>query len=318
MSPRLFLTPSPRRPVTPSLPAPRRGIGRIELAVLAGVAVVIACLAIPYLQHSRARARMTRCARNLEAIAVAVGNYVTYQETLPSGFDSARGWGWGTLLLPYRDAQAVYRGLNVDDAMALVGPEHERRRELARTLMPLYVCPADQLASPGQHAKTAVVTNRPPERTAIAISNYVGVAGSRGVDCPEGAGNGLLYHNSGIPLDETAIPDGLAYTFLIGERDGTRRLGSNWAGTSYVADAPTPPFPPLPRGGQGGCRDPFFVSDATPAGRPINGRDPRSFGSLHEGGAFFLMADGSGRFLSEAIDTQARLRLANRHDTAPP
>ena len=53
---------------------------------------------------------------------------------------------------------------------------------------------------------------------------------------------------------------------------------------------------------------------------PINGQAHlatgdtyyRAFGSYHEGGAFFLFADGQVRFLSENVDTNAFRALATR------
>ena len=39
-----------------------------------------------------------------------------------------------------------------------------------------------------------------------------------------------------------------------------------------------------------------------------------NFGSLHEGGAFFLMADGAVRFVSETVDYQNYRHLGERDD----
>ena len=64
------------------------------------------------------------------------------------------------------------------------------------------------------------------------------------------------------------------------------------------------------------CLDLQFVVDALVDSRQFNGRDESCFSSRHPGGAHFLFADGTVKFLSEKCSTTIMRRLANRDDGA--
>jgi prepilin-type processing-associated H-X9-DG protein len=151
------------------------------------------------------------------------------------------------------------------------------------------------------HHKTAIRVSVSSQRVAIAPSNYIAVYGDAEIDCPSRVGSGLFWHNSSVSLKDD-VPDGTSTTLMLGERDGSIHLAGNWAGTSYDENDPN------------ACLDPQFVVDALVDARPINGRDERCFSSRHPGGAQFLFADGTVKFLSEKCSTTVLRRLANRAD----
>ena len=135
------------------------------------------------------------------------------------------------------------------------------------------------------------------------MSNYLAVSGDEELTCFT-AGAGLFWPNSRVAL-MTDVPDGTATTLMLGERDGSIHLAGNLYGTSYDENDPK------------ACLDPQFVVDALVDSRPINGPDERCFSSRHSGGAHFLFADGSVKFLSEKCSTTILRRLANRADGVP-
>jgi type II secretory pathway pseudopilin PulG len=286
----------------PNLPSTRRGLTLVEVLVVLLTVMVVVGLLLPCIMHARESARRSQCQSHLKQIGLALLNYHDAHNTLPPGFVAEHGWGWGTIVLPYIDSSPLYSQLNVDGPMELHGPANAVRRDLVRTESGVAVCPSDSPASTTEHEKTSVETNSPGNRTAIALSNYVGVVGDGDAACPDGEGNGTMWHNSSVTL--RSIIDGTANTFLAGERDSAVRLGSNWAGTSYDALDPSR------------CKDRHFVVDYCDETRPLNGPNPHSFGSRHRGGAFFLMADGAVRFVSQEIDGRTYRNLANRRDTA--
>jgi hypothetical protein len=91
------------------------------------------------------------------------------------------------------------------------------------------------------------------------------------------------------------IIDGLSNTLLLGERN--YQPGVNGAGEFTSAWC-----------GQMATEQGYVFSSvphvAAVAGRPINqSNSPQCFSSHHIGGAYFVLGDGSGRFINDSIDS---------------
>jgi prepilin-type processing-associated H-X9-DG protein len=103
------------------------------------------------------------------------------------------------------------------------------------------------------------------------------------------------------------ITDGTSYTICMGETrpECSDHLAHGW-GTPNTMVATTPPinFPTCPR-------DPVL-----PTNCHLNNTWNTSLGfkSRHEGGAHFLLCDGSVRFLTENINYALYQRLGDRRD----
>jgi prepilin-type N-terminal cleavage/methylation domain-containing protein/prepilin-type processing-associated H-X9-DG protein len=279
---------------------PRRGVTLVELLVVLLVIGVLVALLIPMIQRARESARSNTCRNNLKQFGIALSNYHDAHDVLPPAHISETAWGWHMMVQPYIDASPLYNQLNPSGPMALVGPEFKERLKLVRTVQPIALCPSDSAETPATNEPTSVETNVVGTRTAIGLSVYLGIIGDIDAACPAGEGNGTMFHNSSVSFDD--ITDGRTHTLLVGERDRANHVGGNWAGTSYDVNDPA------------GCKDPHFVAGFCNERRPINGKDPFSFGSLHDGGAHFAMADGSVQFISESIDAKVYRQFANRKD----
>ena len=185
-----------------------------------------------------------------------------------------------------------------------------------------FICPSD---APFRSPFPVVAASAPGAAEGEVIcdlpsSSYVGCFGQgdpsslypyNPTDAPPGrdAGEGLFSRNRGISIPE--ITDGTSQTFAVGERSqGISR--ATWAGV--ITDAVVPMTHP-----QGEAAPPPAAADALVVST-AGGRDgpnavppsPDQFGSGHPGGAFFLYADGSARFMKDRRPSEIFRALATR------
>ena len=263
----------------------RRGFTLIELLVVIAIIAILVALLLPAVQQAREAARRTSCKNNFKQIGLAFHNYHDVHRSFPPGFarsnpgGSGRGWGWGVLILPFLEQPALFDQINPNRApfpvtMETGSPEIAVRTTLQQPLA-VYRCPSD----PGAPINT--------NRGSFGTSNYVGVWGSDAAGGTHtGAGNGCLFYDSGVSFRD--ITDGTSNVLLVGERSyrPTSRMGAIYAGVNSSIGAG---WASVMRG----------VWDNEQL--RINGTDAYVFSSLHKGGAQFLQADGSVRFISENI-----------------
>ena len=252
-----------------------------------------------------------------------------------------KGWGWGAMILPFIEQNALYGSLRSRELSLTQVAYDYRNIDILQTPLSLYTCPSDQggrlcdevrsIVIPGsvavlwpesrrgQSASTAPASRHipppppkpeppkpppppPPIRLRIGRSNYVGVFGSQWDSRRDNwsptdfGGNGLFGRNSLVRL--SLITDGTSNTLAIGERS-TENFAATWAGV----DA------------SGGCAmadnqsvlgTAFYPLNQKPVSEYVDceGTGSANFSSVHPGGAFFLLADGSVRFLAETIDSR--------------
>jgi len=265
-----------------------RGATLIELLVVLALIGLLIGLTLAAMQRVRAAAAKTQCGNNLRQIGLALHQYHDAQKSFPPGI-SSRGetdplpfLAWSARLLPYLEQQALW-----DQAVAAyqvtkdfrVSPPHPGSHLLA-----VFNCPLDaRRAHPG---------------TGMTLTSYLGVEGLNSV-----RQDGVLFLDSATRLAD--VTDGTANTLLVGERPPSANLVYGWWYAGWGQ-------------GKDGCLDLTLgartknnsvYDTACPVGpfpfAPRRFDDPCGhfqFWSPHPGGAHFLFADGSVRFLRYDAD----------------
>lgn len=261
----------------------------VEVLVILAIVVTLFGLTCSAVMRAREAARRAACRNNLRQIGIALGAYESTHTRLPTGVSYANGvhphpfMSWLTRILPFVGQEGLWeRTLGA----------FEMRRRFKRvpphigftTLMALYTCPNDGRVS----------TRGGVNGVTCGFTSYLGV---EGIDLVRK--DGLLFLDSQVrSLD---IRDGLSNTLIVGERppsalgdmgwwyagEGQRREGSG----DMLLGVQEVNIYPLARACSSG---PYTFT----AGQLDNNCDAFHFWSLHPGGAHFLFADGSVRFLA--------------------
>jgi prepilin-type N-terminal cleavage/methylation domain-containing protein/prepilin-type processing-associated H-X9-DG protein len=268
----------------------RRAFTLIEAIIVIAIVGALVSLLIPVIQRVRSAAEQLQCKANLRQIGLALTQYSGRGHYPPA----TQSWGkpqaflsWQARILPYLEQSALWSQTQAafrSEPLFWKGPHIPIRS----TILESYLCPSD-------HERLGTFGKKQPP---AAFTHYIAVSGDR-----TGAFNGVMYTDSNVkPRD---ITDGLSNTVIVGERPASAngRFGWWYAGIGQLGD---------------GCLDSHmairqinqtFYAPMCPIG-------PYSFGpgrqdemcsvfhfwSLHSGGAHFLFADNSVRFLSYSAD----------------
>jgi len=321
-----------------------RGFTLIELLVAFGIVALLLALLMPGIVQSRQAAQRIECRNTLRQIGLALHNYAESHQVFPPGgvhltdkppgtvpFGDQKLDGrapWTVLILPQLDEQARYNAFNME---APFSARYDFRTvttdpNLTEQYRPMlkYACP-----------------NTPERKFAGTVSNYAACQGGGAVaDARETTvgnfprlfyDNGMFYHNSSIALRD--VTDGSSNTVMVGE---TKYVGT---AKSFAPTDAWWPWSASVRGDNDNRVAALFNISATvdPINFPQNGeyteedvwlhlgvqeRDghggqQRVYGSWHEGGSHFLMADGSVHFLNENMDVNIYRSLGQRADGLP-
>ena len=298
------------------LRARNRGFSLLELLATLGIVGVLATLALPAVQQTRAAAWRTQCTGHLHQIGVAFANYNATHGTLPPGYvstfnaatlaDEGPGWGWAALLLPYAESAALHDELNFSRHV-------EHRENATARVVPVasYLCPADRMPRSWMAAHRELLVG-PGGRTSVVVQPIAAVAGANyvgvyGTGEPGPAGDGVLFRNSRVRYAD--IADGLSRTAFAGERGVALNSGQGWAtwvGAPYGATllANGGGDPDSPSGGwwvEAACG---MVLGHSGEGRGAGDAagDPNQFFSPHGRGAYFVFGDGHVAWAPNEMD----------------
>lgn len=292
-----------------------RGFTLIELLVVIAIIAILIALLLPAVQQAREAARRTQCKNNLKQLGLALHNYHDIFLVFPAGAIPAPAnggpgfvandehWGWMAFILPQMDQAPLFDSLRINELRlsqvpAALGLTTTDQFNAAFPPLTTFQCPSDTTGPRlvggmrRQHFDgngfPGGGTFRPP------TSNYIGVAGYKDINRPNNYRNnpneGVLFNRSRIAIRD--ITDGTSNTLCVGERD--KRCGAGtWIGNRN------------PGGGGTHGADYQFGRISVLLNDPVNTGSQRctdGFSSKHEGGAQFLMCDGSVTFISENID----------------
>jgi prepilin-type N-terminal cleavage/methylation domain-containing protein/prepilin-type processing-associated H-X9-DG protein len=274
----------------------------IELLVVIAIIAVLIALLLPAVQQAREAARRSQCKNNMKQIGLALHNYHDQANTFPPGYIGANtttllGWSWATMLLPHLDQAPLYNSLVFTTSPATAAGTQYNNQQAP---LPAYRCPSDngpptitfptaQTASATAGSSLIATTMNQP----FSRSNYAGVYGTATLAYT--AGNGTFWENSKRNFRD--FTDGTSNTIVVGERRSPGTVNGNAVGGDTMWVCATGQT--TTQGMAYVLGDVLYKMNAQATG------NIEAFGSLHSGGAHFLMGDGAVRFISENISTGA-------------
>jgi prepilin-type processing-associated H-X9-DG protein len=268
------------------------GLTVVEVLVVIAIMAILSGLALSAVQRARETAVRAECGNKLRQLGVAAHNYHAMHLILPPGVGSRNTptpyMSWITRLLPHLEQQPLWQIAEQayrQDPNPFDNPPHTP----LDTVLPVLNCPADG----------RVLQPQTSRGYRAAFTCYLGVSG---ID--KDRHDGVLFSDSRIRLGD--VTDGTSHTLMAGERPPSSDFffgwwyagaGLNGTGTCDMILGVREPF-------AGGL---FGVSCAPDPVGFVPGRvdepcDVLHFWSLHYGGAHFLFADGSVRFLAYSAD----------------
>lgn len=302
----------------------KKGFTLIELLVVIAIIAVLIGLLLPAVQKVRDAAARLQCTNNLKQIGLAMMNYESTYRMFPAGYldnmtvnpvdasattnpDPILGWGWGALILPYLEQEALYKSININS----IAMNNTSAAVIAfrKTVIKGFLCPSDDT---GLNTFTISGTGGNFE---LAKSSYAGINGQAELaDFDSALGMGMFLRGRGVSIAE--VTDGLSNTLFVGERSSKsakQAVGSlpgvcTWVGAlpGGDLDGETPALYVL-----GWTGDPS--SPAKPnTPEPDGSFHAESFTSRHSGGVNFLFGDGSVKFITDSIDEQTWVKLGTR------
>lgn len=298
------------------------GFTLIELLVVIAIIAVLIALLLPAVQQAREAARRSSCRNNMKQLGLALHNYHDTFKTFPYGWDT-RGMLWSGHVLPYMDQANIYNTLIFQES----GPgnwdlDTSPNEAACETVIPTFICPS--LPKNFQYDYNGIDKR--------VVASYRGNAGS--LASSDDASTSASIMPGTISLESmnldgifsacsrtniAHITDGTSNTILLGESQSDPDFVKDGQGMDwwYIGSPQTDPC--ACNGGTGGTE---FTEAVGTTILNMNLRDINpaangslleiTFGSWHEGGAFFNLCDGSVRFISENIDLNLYKAISSR------
>jgi prepilin-type N-terminal cleavage/methylation domain-containing protein/prepilin-type processing-associated H-X9-DG protein len=275
------------RGVVPMQRANRRtGVTLMELLLVIGILGILAALLVPAIQRARETANRTACLNNLKQLGLALHAYHDSAAVLPPGLDGPQGpapfVSWNARILPHLEQEQLWREIvqaYADDEDFRDIPPHVHRSTVVKT----FSCPSD----PRTLQPSTLL-----DPLKVAFTAYLGVEGTN-----QYTRDGMLFMDSRIRLAD--VTDGTSNTLLVGERPPSANQVFGWwyAGWGQSKDGSAEM---VLGASEMNVREPTCAPGPYRFGPGSFGNqcDTFHFWSGHVGGANFLFADASARFLS--------------------
>lgn len=303
----------------------RRGFTLIELLVVIAIIAILIALLLPAVQQAREAARRSQCRNNLKQLGLAMHNYVDAYQVFPPGYVDSRAvlthgkghWTWTAFVLPYLEQSSLFTTFNVGPRTA--SDAFRDFPQLVSARYPVFRCPSD--TGPDSVHTTSganlgmVIVNSAGVLTPTGITNYIAsnnIRYMRQAQAQNLVGNtgalGMFFKDSALSFRD--LTDGASNTIMIGERSWEQgktsplvRAGTLFAIRDYQQRGPMAYDVSTGVFNQGMQ---FALGTIYDGINPVVIWTPtdhctacQSYASLHVGGAHFVMADGSVRFISE-------------------
>jgi len=268
------------------------GFTLVELLVVIAIIGILIALLLPAVQAAREAARRSQCSNHLKQYGLALHNYHDVHRVFPIGVVVNRYWNFQSALLPYLEGQTVYQLINYafDGTCFSYYVTLPAANQPGNRVLDVDICPSDP--NGGKIWTTDAVTSG-----YHGCTEYLGVIGTSAM-----INDGLLFWGSSLGMRDAT--DGTSNTMIMGERGIPNDLYWGWSYCGAgVAEADG-----VNRGNGDGV---LTTAQGLAPGRP-DGNHNLHFWSYHPGGAQFLLADGSVRFLSYTIDFTTFQALSTR------
>ena len=285
----------------------RRAFTLIELLVVIAIIAVLIALLLPAVQAAREAARRTQCVNNMKQIGLAMHGFHDVNGKLPAGNIACDGyeiqtrWGWIPRIQPFMEQTVLTNAMNFNQA-SWQGSFTFLQKTWAGFLCPSDPYQGDIREEEDFAAPTWIVSQ------ADYAANHGDYMNSGGIGQLPNYGNTACLVPVRGPISRfgwaaqfAEITDGLSNTFLVGETIGRTSIVVNWGVESFATTA-----------------YPINYLNQSLVSNPPNQANPRwdesiGFRSFHPGGANFLMADGSVRFIKDGIAGSTYRALASRN-----
>ena len=318
------------------------GVTLIEsLTAIAIIGTLLAIL-LPAVQQARESARRMSCLNNLKQVGLALYGFQASHEAFPASKVAARGSGsgicdeselevednpgkctahqsWTASCLPYLEEASLAAQSRCRDPWSSL-----RNRSAAATRLPIFLCPSapDKDRVDEHYVRGAVATDY-AVISQVDVETYTDVFGvpDPGINARRGA---LAEYTPNPPRH---LVDGLSQTLMAAESAGRPQiyiLGRPFDAEQfarYEGDEVYSVESQFVADDGIGWADPEVVlsvkgaseNGVEPYGpRMINAHNMGESYSFHAGGALFLFADGSTRFLRENVDPWIYVSLCTR------
>jgi prepilin-type N-terminal cleavage/methylation domain-containing protein len=319
-----------------------RAFTLVELLVVIAIIGILVGLLLPAVQAAREAARRMQCSNNLCQLGIAVINYEMAHQVLPPGTINAKGpivhipvgfhHSWIVQILPMIDERVAYKSLKHNESIYTAANAPVRAHGIASLHCPSTVTMGAFSNYAGVHDSSEVpidVTNN----GLFFLNSRI-----RYDDITDGLTYTLAIGEKGV--------DELDLGWSSGTRASLRNLGASITGGHWTSISSVPPGivpadaqgKPLDNDGDGVADTTMDFVDTGPtsywtcapgdpalwvtiselpevtAGVANNGTGVGGFSSAHTGGAQFVLADGSVRFLSQNMNPLTLSRMGARAD----